>query len=221
MKGMFVRTTLRGRLLNSALHHQHRRVYNYSRNTEYGDVEMKSEEAAKKFLEMTHYDEESRVFSYVISLDGLFRFTETGKEFGIDLLSKHSMHSDVSNYIAYSGEFFIRRAGASQSKGSESAPANQAEHAERGDSNASSTASDTPHSSDPKDYELVIDNDSGTYRPKGALLPDLQKFLSENFPSLHITTKERSDDTLQNEKQERRELRKKKRKEKTKKKEGQ
>jgi hypothetical protein len=32
----------------------------------------------------------------VITLDGMFRFTETGKEFGIDMLSKHTMHSDVN-----------------------------------------------------------------------------------------------------------------------------
>jgi len=44
-------------------------------------------------------------------LDGQLRFTETGKEFGIDLLSKHTMHSDVSQYIAFSGEFFIRKIG--------------------------------------------------------------------------------------------------------------
>lgn len=37
------------------------------------------------------------------------RFTETGKEFGIDLLSKHTMHSDLNVYVAFSGEFFIRR----------------------------------------------------------------------------------------------------------------
>ena len=58
---------------------------------------------------MVHYDEGGRIFTYVLTLDGLLRFTETGKEFGIDLLSKHTMHSDVNIYIACSGEFFVRR----------------------------------------------------------------------------------------------------------------
>ena len=49
-----------------------------------------------QFLKMVHYDQGGRIFTYVITLDGLFRFTETGKEFGIDLLSKHTMHSDVN-----------------------------------------------------------------------------------------------------------------------------
>ena len=48
------------------------------------------------FLKMTHFDQGGRLFTYVLSLDGLLRFTETGEEFGIDLLSKHSMHSDVT-----------------------------------------------------------------------------------------------------------------------------
>lgn len=48
-----------------------------------------------QFLDMVHYDTGGRLFTYVITLDGMFRFTETGKEFGIDLLSKHTMHSDV------------------------------------------------------------------------------------------------------------------------------
>ncbi|KAI7715799.1 hypothetical protein KC353_g5823, partial [Hortaea werneckii] len=39
---------------------------------------------------------------------------------------------------------------------------------------------------DPTHYELVIDNDSGTYRPNPALLPILKDFLSRSLPGLHI-----------------------------------
>ncbi|TVY68829.1 hypothetical protein LSUE1_G006552 [Lachnellula suecica] len=109
VKGMFSKAGLRGRILNKALHHQHARVYNFSNSTEYGIVPPRSKEAALQFLKMVHYDEGGRIFTYVLTLDGLLRFTETGKEFGIDLLSKHTMHSDVNIYIACSGEFFVRR----------------------------------------------------------------------------------------------------------------
>jgi len=109
VKGMFSSKGLRGKVLNTALHHQHASVYKYSSTTKYGSVKPRSEEAALKFLELVHYDEGGRIFTYVLTLDGLLRFTETGKEFGIDLLSKHTMHSDVNIYIACSGEFFIRR----------------------------------------------------------------------------------------------------------------
>lgn len=92
---MFHGTGIRGRLLNAALHHQHSRIYKYDYNTEYGELDG-PDAAVQRFLELVHYDQGGRVFTYVITLDGMFRFTETGKEFGIDLLSKHTMHSDVN-----------------------------------------------------------------------------------------------------------------------------
>ena len=106
---MFASTGIRGRILNKVLHKQHARVYNFDSSTEYGVFAPRSEEASLQFLKMAHFDEGGRLFTYVITLDALLRFTETGKEFGIDLLSKHTMHSNVATYIACSGEFFIRR----------------------------------------------------------------------------------------------------------------
>jgi len=203
VKGMFSKAGLRGRVLNKALHHQHSRVYNFSNSTEYGTVPPKSEAASLQFLKMVHYDEGGRIFTYVLTLDGLLRFTETGKEFGIDLLSKHTMHSDVNIYIACSGEFFVRRlAHPNQDTEAPSQKTHPNEDIPGGPPEA-------PPPKDPKHYELVIDNDSGTYRPKGSLLPLLQKFLSENFPGLHIVTKECTDDELSKMKDEQRERKKK------------
>jgi hypothetical protein len=187
---MFSKAGLRGRVLNKALHHQHARVYNFSNSTEYGTVPPKSEAASLQFLKMAHYDEGGRIFTYVITLDGLFRFTETGEEFGIDLLSKHTMHSDVNIYIACSGEFFIRRL--KKPEVSTDAPGQETHP----DADVPGGPPDSPPPKDPKHYELVIDNDSGTYRPKGNLLPKLQKFLEENFHGLHIVTKECTDEEL-------------------------
>jgi hypothetical protein len=54
-----------------------------------------------------------------------------------------------------------------------------------------------PHAKPPKNpkkYELVIDNDSGTYRPDKTLLPVLKKFLKSNFPDLHVVVKDCGDD---------------------------
>ncbi len=203
VKGMFVKTGIRGRILNKALHHQHRHIYNYSPSTEYGIVEPKSEEASRQFLEMAHHDEGGRIFTYVLTLDGLLRFTETGKEFGIDLLSKHTMHADVNTYIACSGEFFIRRL------------ANPVESAAAPDQKthpADDIPGGPPHEpapKDPKNYELIIDNDSGTYRPDADLLSDLKRFLKNNFPGLHILVKECSDKDLSKMKDEQRDMKKK------------
>src|SRR5580692_2471705 len=107
---MFTGAGLRGFFLHKALSHQHAQIYRFDKQTEFGYLSEKpSREATMKFLDLAHYDEGGRVFTYIITLDALWRFTETGKEFGIDMLSKHTMHSDVSIYIAFSGEFFVRR----------------------------------------------------------------------------------------------------------------
>ena len=134
-----------------------------------------------QFLDLVHWDKGGRIYTYVITLDGQWRFTETGKEFGIDLLSKHTMHSDINIYIAYSGEFFIRRL-----KNPSSPKLNDRETHPPTEIDGGPPKSDPPR--DPAHYALVIDNDSGTYRPKADLLPELKKYLHHNLPGLHITT---------------------------------
>jgi hypothetical protein len=155
-----------------------------------------------KFLEMVHYDEGGRIFTYVLTLDGLMRFTETGKEFGIDMLSKHTMHSDVNIYIACSGEFFVRRL---------AKPDKSADAADQKTHPSEDLPGGPPNEPPPKqakDYELVIDNDSGTYRPNKDFLPELKKFLNENYPGLHIKAMDGFDKELAKMKDEQRKIKK-------------
>lgn len=196
-KRMFTNSGLQGFVLSKALHHQHARVYNFDKSTIYGCFgENPGTAVTRHFLELVHYDQGARIFTYVLTLDALFRFTETGKEFGIDMLSKHTMHSDVSMYIAFSGEFFIRRlkhprrppppeptesSSQSHPPPHEENPTHPAEDIEGG------PPKDDPPK-DPSHYELVIDNDSGTYRPNAELLPLLKAYISANLPGLHILT---------------------------------
>ncbi|CAK7199402.1 hypothetical protein SEUCBS139899_002082 [Sporothrix eucalyptigena] len=208
---MFSSRGIRGHILNKALHKQHNRVYNYSRTTEYGTFAPCSEEAALQFLKLAHFDEGGRIFTYMMSLDGVFRFTETGKEFGIDLLSKHTMHSDVATYIAFSGEFFIRRLARRAEETSDTGlgnpaadPSNSLPPGSDGKSRESSTAANEPGY-----YQLIIDNDSGTYRPDKSLLPILQKYLEENFPGLGVVAMHWENETLQEMKKEQHESKKK------------
>lgn len=227
---MFQGKSIRGRLLNRALHHQHARVYNYDKSTKYGVFQEPSVELTKKFLDFVHYDQGGRIFTYVLTLDAQLRFTETGKEFGIDLLSKHTMHSDVSIYIAFSGEFFIRRLKRPHLLKHDSGPdpfqhayppsadpgaeAEEAEKEKENNSNKSdnnrtndddnnnpkeegsysgSSQEQQPQSplqpsKDPSHYELIIDNDSGTYRPNAEKLSALRKYLISTLPGLKVVT---------------------------------
>lgn len=188
--GMFTDKSLRGRILNRALHHQHARIYNYDKSTLYGSFQEPCTDLTKKFLDFVNYDEGGRIFTYVLTLDAHLRFTETGKEFGIDLLSKHTMHSDVSIYIAFSGEFFIRRLKHPHHQRSTSDHGGDPDVLPPEDEDVEEERSkkDNVKYQDPKYYELVIDNDSGTYRPNAKLLPKLREFLEANLPGLRVMT---------------------------------
>jgi hypothetical protein len=192
ISSMFMSKGLRGKILNAALHKQHRRVYNFDSSTEYGTFEARSEEAAMQLLKFAQFGEGNRIFTYVITLDALMRFTETGHEFGIDMLSKHTMHSNVATYVACSGEFFVQKLRHSHREES------RVHEEDTIDVPRPSTSSRRPSPvRDVSQYELVIDNDSGTYRPDKRILPDLQQFLEENLPGLKITTKSSDDEELQ------------------------
>ncbi|KAJ7035580.1 hypothetical protein C8F04DRAFT_511923 [Mycena alexandri] len=147
-----------------------------------------AEGLARQFLDMTAWGEGAKLFTYVMTLDGEWRFTETGPEFAIDLLSKHSMHADLAKEIAYSGEFFVRplKGSAKEEQKSEAGGSSKKEEGqekeeqeEPSDKNATASKPADEPSRNPKAYELIIDNDSGTYRPKKELLPILQDWLSD------------------------------------------
>jgi len=197
VKRMFTSTGVQGLILGKALRHQHARVYNFDKQTAWGYFpEGPCEAMTKQFLELVHYDKGGRIFTYVLTLDALWRFTETGKEFGIDMLSKHTMHSNVSIYIAFSGEFFIRRLKHPHQpeppepleETSRDHPPQHGENEMHPPADVSGGPPDSEPPKDPAHYQLVIDNDSGTYRPNADLLPLLKKFLVRSLPGLHIQT---------------------------------
>lgn len=200
IESMFSKSGIQGRLLNHALKRQHRYVYSHDQATVYGFVERDHGASnvegqrdsgneinvlAAQFLHMTQHGAGYRLYTYVITLDGQWRFTETGDEFAIEFLSKHSMHADAARYIAYSGEFFVRRIG---TKGWEEdlseeqdAHLDTEEEGTREKHNKHETqptkAIMKAKRHPPSQYELVIDNDSGTYRPNKDLLPILADYL--------------------------------------------
>ncbi|KAI5795288.1 hypothetical protein EDC01DRAFT_745797 [Geopyxis carbonaria] len=168
IKTFYTKSGISGHILNRALKHQYRTIYSYDKSTSCGTVELAEHGMAKQFLNLTHWGKGGRVYTYVITLDAEWRFTETGKEFGIQMLSKHTMHSCVSIHVGFAGEFFVR-----------AIPEHK--HLE----------------GDVQGYELVIDNDSGTYRPPKEHLPMLQKFLQKNLDGLRVTVKEAFDNDHQ------------------------
>ncbi|KAF8332085.1 uncharacterized protein EI90DRAFT_3195381 [Cantharellus anzutake] len=115
------------------------------------------------------------VYTYTIGEDGVFRFSETGASFFVDFVSKHALHSCCTETVIYSGEFHPRPAfpdGSGWAFFEESM------------------------SDDSVSWELVIDNNSGTYAPDKAFLPALKGFLQYNLPGLRVITFDYKDDEL-------------------------
>lgn len=106
------------------------------------------------------------IYTYIFSADDdTFRFSETGPALLNNLASKHALHADCNTKVRFSGEFHPRPKG--------------------GWSNFSDRMPD-----DEAEWELVIDNNSGTYAPNKSLLPAVKGLLELNFPGIQVCTYE-------------------------------
>ncbi|CAA7261022.1 unnamed protein product [Cyclocybe aegerita] len=112
------------------------------------------------------------VYTYIISAeDDSFRFSETGAAFFVDFASKHALHANCAETVRYSGEFHPRPEG--------------------GWENFNDTIRD-----EDVNWELVIDNNSGTYAPDKDILPALKKLLEYNFPGFAIYAMDHGEEEL-------------------------
>lgn len=68
VKSMYTAHGVRGFLLSKALHHQHARVYNFDKSTSWGKFDEPCVEQTMKFLDLVHYDQGGRIFTYVVTL---------------------------------------------------------------------------------------------------------------------------------------------------------
>ncbi|KLO19594.1 C2-domain-containing protein [Schizopora paradoxa] len=115
------------------------------------------------------------VYTYVITNgDDTLRFSETGAAFFVDFASKHALHANCAESVRYSGEFHPRPA----------VPGGWAGFSD-----------DTPD--DKVQWEIVVDNNSGTYAPDAMLLPELKALLEYNFPGLTFIALDRKDPELE------------------------
>jgi hypothetical protein len=118
------------------------------------------------------------VYTYIVSAeDDSLRFSETGAAFFVDFASKHALHADCCEQVRYSGEFHLRPAAKDGSwigwgGFDDSIPDNEV------------------------DWQLLIDNNSGTYAPDKAMLPNLKELIDYNFPGLTVLALDREEEEL-------------------------
>lgn len=170
VSGLFTASGIRGQILNYVLHDQHARIYNYDNKTRSGqfkdDVDYSNlneennkpdDAVTRKFLQMAHYGEEGRQFTFVLTLGSVLRFCETGKEFSIDLLSKHMMHADVNVYVAWAGEFLIRprKGSAQEDRGGHGSRSRRHRDRNQPDQGKHSPAADAPQNKPERSVERM------------------------------------------------------------------
>lgn len=119
------------------------------------------------------------LYTYIIGNDDMLRFSETGAAFLADFASKHALHSGCAETVRYSGEFHARPL-------VEGGWAGLVRHAE----------------SDRVEWELLIDNASGTYGPNKELLPKLKETFEHNFEGIRVLALDFKDDELKRSKEE-------------------
>ncbi|KAH8832955.1 hypothetical protein DL96DRAFT_1584066 [Flagelloscypha sp. PMI_526] len=172
--------------VRSGIQAGHRMLYARSTTNGFGIIDSKNDirEVLKgggtstvgendNIIQLTAHRVKPAVYTYIISSeDDSFRFSETGAAFFVDFASKHALHSNCCETVRYSGEFHPRPKG--------------------GWGGFHDDIQDTDI-----DWELVIDNNSGTYAPDKQLLPQLKEFLEYNFPGFTIYALDREDPMLQ------------------------
>ncbi|TDL18925.1 C2-domain-containing protein [Rickenella mellea] len=152
----------------------HRMLYARSTTNGFGIID-RPEDVHKLLRGGPHMNHRVKpaVYTYIIAVqDDTFRFSETGAAFFVDFASKHALHSNCAESVRYSGEFHPRPQGG-WDKFSE----------------------DTPD--DKVNWELVIDNNSGTYSPDKELLPQVKACLEYNFPGFTIHALDFHDEELE------------------------
>lgn len=112
------------------------------------------------------------VYTYVIAVqDSSLRFSETGAAFLVDFASKHALHANCAEAVRYSGEFHPRPKGGWQG-----------------------FSDDIPD--DMVQWELVVDNNSGTYSPNKDDLVRAQMAFEYNLPGITVIALDREDPEL-------------------------
>lgn len=112
------------------------------------------------------------VYTYVIAVqDNSLRFSETGAAFLVDFASKHALHANCAEAVRYSGEFHPRPVGGWQA-----------------------FSDDIPD--DLIQWELVVDNNSGTYSPNKDDLVRVQMVFEYNLPGITVRALDREDPDL-------------------------
>ncbi|EGX49877.1 hypothetical protein AOL_s00076g518 [Orbilia oligospora ATCC 24927] len=176
---------------------QYQNIYGHDNNTVYGAWD-DSNDVGQGLVDLLQ-PVENKLFTFVITTNGEWRFCETGDEYKINHLSKHGMHSNGEEKVAWSGEFFIRfdRDVTVEDVKDAKMYARDEEQAKVGGEKAN-IAGVQPQGR----WKIYLDNDSGTYSPDKEKIATFREFMAQNLKGIEVVVKNFKDEGLMRAKKE-------------------
>ncbi|KAJ6259615.1 hypothetical protein Dda_5253 [Drechslerella dactyloides] len=179
------------RIFRHLVKKQYQNLYGHDTNTVYGswwDADAVGP-GLVDLLQPAH----NKLFTFVVTMDGEWRFCETGDEYKINHLSKHGMLSDGNSKVVWGGEFFLRE-----------------DYVDEDDENDAELYDRTGEEEDvhavvgerERRWRIYLDNDSGTYSPDESKLGDFRKFMAKNLRGIEVVVKNFKDEKLDKAKKE-------------------
>ncbi|KAG8905921.1 hypothetical protein FRB99_008001 [Tulasnella sp. 403] len=161
-----------GASIRTTIHGGHKLLYARTTANQFGILN-RAGDLIKLFKDETKGNRiKPAVYTYIIN-DNTWRFSETGAAFFVDFASKHALHANCATEVRYSGEFHWRPM----------VPGGWGGY-------------DESQTDDSVEWELVIDNNSGTYAPDKAMLPAVKGVIEHNFPGLKVLAIDHGDPAL-------------------------
>ncbi|KAK6510533.1 hypothetical protein TWF506_009638 [Arthrobotrys conoides] len=176
---------------------QYQNIYGHDNNTVYGAWD-DSDDVGQGLVDLLQ-PVENKLFTFVITTNGEWRFCETGDEYKINHLSKHGMHSNGEEKVAWSGEFFIRF-----EKDVTEEDVKDAKMYARDGQRAKIDGEKTNVSGlqDQGRWKIYLDNDSGTYSPDKEKIATFREFMAQNLKGIEVVVKNFKDEGLMQAKKE-------------------
>ncbi|KAF3919462.1 hypothetical protein ABW21_db0204547 [Orbilia brochopaga] len=179
------------RILRHLVHKQYQNFYGYDTNTVYGAWE-NADQVGPGLVELLQ-PVENKLFTFVVTTDGEWRFCETGDEYKINHLSKHGLLSNGKSKVVWAGEFFLRE---------DYVDEDDEQDAALYERNGEKQDNVQPEAERERRWRVYFDNDSGTFSPSPDKLGDFRKFMAKNLRGIEVVVKNFKDDKLDKAKKE-------------------
>ncbi|KAK6511735.1 hypothetical protein TWF481_000641 [Arthrobotrys musiformis] len=184
------------RFLRHLVRKQYQNIYGHDNNTIYGSWD-DAKQVGQGLIDLLQ-PVENKLFTFVVTTDGEWRFCETGDEYKINHLSKHGMHSNGQEKVVWSGEFFVRF----ERDVTREDVVDGKMYARSGGGQVAIDGQSQQQKYNQGRWKIYLDNDSGTYSPDEDKIVVFREFMAHNLKGIEVVVKSFKDEGLKQAKKE-------------------